>query len=292
LAFKNRTLFLAIGVGDASIPGPVPGSEQPNPRPSSPIFSSVLALEFDRGLAAVSGGFLLLPADHATLASRQTVTLRNPRGESATLRLVVDIPDHVPEPRPDAPANARASNPFGLEIADACGLWLVDASRNLIWRVDWCTNTYAAAVSFPQYANPLPVGPRQIDAVPTSVRTYNGELLVSFLTGAPFPPGLAEVRLVKPRTGDTMVMFRGHRMMVDILYYDRTPDGFLVLEFSQDPAAGLPGRLLYYDSPFATPLVLTSALAGPTNLALDPWTDEILVAEIRTGRIVAVSIPK
>jgi hypothetical protein len=292
LAFKNRTLFLSISAGDSVMVGPAPGSELPNPRSSSPIFSSVLALEFDRSLNAVGGGFLVVPADHAILASGKSITMKNPLGQSATLRLVIDIPDHVPLPRPDVPNNVRVSNPFGLELADSCGLWLVDASQNLIWKVDWCSNTYSEAVTFPQYANPLPVGARQIDAVPTSARSHDGAVLVTFLTGFPFPPGLAEVRLVKPASGESEVMFRGHRMLIDVLVSDRTPDGFFVLEYSQDvPAAMLPGRLIFYDSRSAAPVVVSSNLMGPTNMALSPFADEVLITEILTGRIVAVSLP-
>jgi hypothetical protein len=117
-------------------------------------------------------------------------------------------------------------------------------------------------------------------------------LLVTFLTGAPFPPGLAEVKLVKPVSGDTEVFFRGHRMLLDVLFSDRTPDGFFVLEFSQDPSAGLPGRLIFYDSQVAAPVVLTSSLVSPTNMALSPSTDEVMISEIFTGRIVAVSPPR
>ena len=292
LAFRNRTLFLSISAGDSVVAGPAPGSELPNSARSSPILSSVPALEFDRSIRSVSGGFLVLPSDHAILASGQTVTLRNPAGETATLRLVIDIPDYLPNPRPDVPGNVRVSNPFGLELADSCGLWLVDASRNQLWHVDWCENTYAAAVVFPQYANPLPTGARLIDAVPTSARAFEGALLVTFLTGAPFPPGLAEVKLVRPESGDSEVILRGHHMLVDVLFSDRSPDGFFVLEFSQNVATGQPGRLFFHDSLRTEPVVLTSDLMGPTNLALSPDTDEILISEIRTGRVVAVSLPK
>ena len=43
LVVKNRTLFIAIGSGDAVINGPAPGSEVPNPNRSSPILSSMRA---------------------------------------------------------------------------------------------------------------------------------------------------------------------------------------------------------------------------------------------------------
>ena len=252
----------------------------------------MLALEFDRSLTSTFGGFLLLPSDHTRLAAGESITLSNPSGQTATLRIVVDIPDHLPNPRPDFPSNVRVSNPFGLETASSCELWLVDASRNQLWRVNWCDNTYAAAVSFPQLANPFPTGPRLLDPVPTSARSYQDDLLVSFLSGAPFLPGLAEVRLVKSGSGDSEVFFRGHRMVVDVLFSDRRPDGYFVLEFSQEPAAGAPGRLFYYDSQSAAPVIVTSALIGPTNMALSPFADELLITEILSGRVVAVALPK
>jgi hypothetical protein len=290
LAVKNRTLFIAVSSGDSVISGPAPGSELPNPNRSSPIFSSVLALELDRPLDLTTGGFLLVPADHAVLARRETVTLRAPSGETATLRLVIDIPDHLPAPRPDVPGNVVVSNPFGLELADSCGLWLVDASRNMVGKVDWCENTYLPAVSFPRFANPTPIGTPMIDAVPTSVLAHEGALLVTFLTGFPFPAGLAEVRMVRPGTSESEVVLRGHRMLVDLLYSDRRPDGFFVLEFSQDPTAMQPGRLIFYDSMTSAPVVVNSNLVGPTSMALSPFGDELLITEILTGRLVAVSL--
>ena len=292
LAFKNRTLFMAIGSGDSVIVGPGPGSEVPNPNRSSPILSSVLALELERSVEISAGGFLLVPADHAILAKGDPVLLRSPSGETATLRLVIDIPDYLPAPRPNVPNNVVVSNPFGLETADSCGLWLVDASRNQIWRINWCERTYTAAVSFPRYANPLPIGTPMIDAVPTSARTHEGKLLVTFLTGFPFPPGVAEVRVVRPDTDENEVLFRGHRMLLDVLYSDRGSDGFYVLEFSADPNAMLPGRLIFYDSKNAAPVVVTSNLVGPTNMALSPFSDELMISEIVTGRIVAVSLDR
>ena len=46
LFMRGRTLYVAIGSGDVGRNGPVPGTSIPNPTgpPSSPIFSSVLAI--------------------------------------------------------------------------------------------------------------------------------------------------------------------------------------------------------------------------------------------------------
>src|SRR5688572_33111030 len=49
--------------------------------------------------------------------------------------------------------------------------------------------------------NPLPFGPPFIDAVPDSISLRGNELLVTTLTGFPFPPGRAEVRKVNITTG-------------------------------------------------------------------------------------------
>jgi hypothetical protein len=289
LALRNHTLYLSIGAGDSGLAGPVPGSEVPNPNTSSPIFSSVLALEFDRNLSGVSAPFQLTPAHHQALARGERVALRNERGEGATLRLVVDIPDHQPEPRPDSPQNVRTSNPFGLEPDGSCALWLVDASRNVIWKVDICTNTVSTLASFPPTVNPTPVGPPRLDAVPTSARAWNGDLLVSCLSGAPFLPGLAQVRLLKPSTGEHAPFFVGLRMAVDVLPVGGETDGFFVIEFSRDPQAGLPGRVLWYDSPSADPVTFADGLVTPVNMAIDPRTGDLLVSQLALGRVVSIA---
>ena len=290
LALRNHTLYIAIGAGDTGTAGPVPGSEVPNPNTSSPIFSSVLALEFDRNLSGVTAPFRVTPADHQALARRERVALVNERGERATLRLVVDIPDHLPEPRPDSPQNARSSNPFALEPDGSCGLWLVDASRNVIWKVDICQSTFSAVTAFPPTTNPTPAGPPRIDAVPTSARTWNGDLLVSFLSGAPFLPGLGQVRLVKTSSGEHTPFFTGLRTVVDVLPFGGETDGFFVLEFSRDLLAGLPGRVLWFDSPAAAPVTFADGLVTPVNMAIDPRTGDLLVSQLALGRVVALPI--
>jgi hypothetical protein len=56
---RGRTLYVAIGQGDTVIPGPVPGSSQPNPGVSSPIFSSVLAIQVNAAAEKSTKGFVL-----------------------------------------------------------------------------------------------------------------------------------------------------------------------------------------------------------------------------------------
>ena len=51
LAMRGRTLFIAIGVGDAALLGPFPGTELPNPNPSvaDPKLSLGSTLQHERG---------------------------------------------------------------------------------------------------------------------------------------------------------------------------------------------------------------------------------------------------
>ena len=42
LFMRGRTLYVLIGEGNSTLPGPFPGAELPNPNPASPLFSSIL----------------------------------------------------------------------------------------------------------------------------------------------------------------------------------------------------------------------------------------------------------
>jgi hypothetical protein len=61
---RGRTLYIAMGTGDAGRPGPVPGTTMPNPNPiSSPIFSSVLGIQFSAQTENTTTGFALTTSD-------------------------------------------------------------------------------------------------------------------------------------------------------------------------------------------------------------------------------------
>src|SRR5437764_12433193 len=135
LAMRGRTLYVTIGSGNSTLPGPVPGSEIPNPNPSSSLFSSVLEVHFSAEIEKVTSGFTLNAADRAALATGQTITFRAGPGGPVTIRLVTNFPDYVAAPRPDFPANVVSSNPFVLVI-HVNSLDVVDASFNLIAEVN------------------------------------------------------------------------------------------------------------------------------------------------------------
>jgi hypothetical protein len=134
LALRGHTLFVAIGLGDAVVNGAIPATQVPNPNPSSPILSSVLAIRFhDRGELPDHGGTLTL-ADHFALKSGQEVELGHGH-DRLTIRLVGDFPDYTPEPRPGEPNNVRQSNPFGLVVVDD-DVYVNDASTNQVRTID------------------------------------------------------------------------------------------------------------------------------------------------------------
>jgi len=95
---RGRTLYVAIGIGDAVLAGPVPGTNLANPSPSSPIFSSVLAIHFSANVEKTTAGFTLTFADQQAIASGETVTMRNSEGEQILIELLANFPDYTANP--------------------------------------------------------------------------------------------------------------------------------------------------------------------------------------------------
>jgi hypothetical protein len=67
LAFRGRTLFVVIGTGDGTLVGPVPGTDIPNPNPSSPFLSSVLSIRLSPDAEATTQGFTITLPDQMDL---------------------------------------------------------------------------------------------------------------------------------------------------------------------------------------------------------------------------------
>jgi sugar lactone lactonase YvrE len=73
---------------------------------------------------------------------------------------------------------------------------------------------------------------------------------------------------------------------------DGRQESFLVLQNSSGPGPffGGPGLVLQFDSPGTTPTVLADCLARPTAILRDAKTRTLYVAELLTGRIVALDL--
>ncbi len=293
LALRGRTMFVTIGSGNTTLPGPAPGAEIPNPNVSSPLFSSVLEVHFDANVEMTTAGFTLTTADQLALKNGQTLMFDNGGGHNITLKLLADFPDYVPAPRPGLPNNVVSSNPFGVVVSDE-QLYIVDASLNLVAQVDTDTGATTTLTTFANLPNPLfpALGPPTIQAVPDSIHLFSEQLLVTLLSGFPFPPGAAQVRVVDPINGSNQPFITGLTSAIDVLPV-KTPGGdeqFLTLEFSTNQLAGARGRLQLFASLEGPLVVLADCLITPTSMALEPKTGRLFVTEIGTGRIIEVAV--
>lgn len=88
--------------------------------------------------------------------------------------------------------NAHDSHPYNLTLGPDGLLYISDAAANAILKREK-TGMLSVVAEIPGIANPTPVGPPQLQSVPTSI-VYDGQkFLVSTLIGFPFPAGKAIV---------------------------------------------------------------------------------------------------
>ena len=289
MAIRDRTLYLAIGGGDTERTVPNSAARQFNPAgASSPIFDTILELRFSRDLDTPQGPFRMTPQHQATLNDGGEIDIAGDGGSSVRIALLARFP--VAEVAP-APLLYRFANPWGLALSpDGKDLYVSDGSADLVSKIDTATGRWKRLSRFAGIPNPTPVGPPVGDAVPTSVRIYGNQLLVSFLTGFPFAPGNERVLAVN-QDGTTEPFIYNLTSATDILVRTR-PNGnlqFFVLEFSANQSASPapPGRLLSYDTP--VPEVLAAGLITPVSLAYDASNQELYILELR-GQILRLPL--
>ena len=308
LFLRGRTLYIVNGEGDATLPGPIPGTELPNLSPSSPIISSILALHFSARTEKITKGFKLSLADHQALKDGSRLSLSNGEGDKITLGLVVDFPNYVSNPLPFFPPNVAHSNPYGLIVTeerekgephgeherkdeDEVTLYVVDAGLNALLKVDIESGATSILTNFPSIPNPLfpGLGGPFIESVPTSIREFDNRFLVTLLRGFPFLPGNAAVMKVRPFTGGQQQFIGGLTSAIDVLpvrTWGRTH--FLTLEISTNLLVGDPGRLQRFSSPAGPGTVISKCLIGPSAMVRDSRKGVLYVTEIFTGRIIKI----
>ncbi len=288
IALRERTLYLAIGAGDAERRGTPPVSIHNPDGAASPIFASILEIRLGVDVDQIAGTFTMTAQHQQVLTDGGEVELDDGSSGKARISVLARFP--ISEPAPGV--KYRFSNPWGLALSDdGKNLYVADASANALLRVDTSTGRWRRLVRFPPVSNPTPVGPPVLDAVPTSVRIYGDQVLVSFLTGFPFVPGNARVLQVKPDAGTSEPFIFNLNSATDILLRVR-PDGntqFFVLEFSQNQSAtpAPPGRLLRFDTPIAE--VAATGLITPVSMAYDAATHDLFILELR-GQILQLHL--
>lgn len=293
LFLHGHTLFVTISAGD-SVQRGGGGIELENPTGgSSPIFISVLEIVLPGGYHNLTSPFSLQLADHTTLANSGLVTLTNADGQTLLIRMIVNLPNSVPNPRPGVPLNRRQSNLFGVERFQK-DLYVNDASFNLIYRIEIESGDATVFTTFAPKVNPLfPFGPPTVEAVPDSIQRVGNQLLVTYLTGFPFGPDVAEVRTVSLKDASQATLIPGLRSAIDSLHVDN-PDGsvsYYTLEYSANMLVPLPGILKYFATADAPPLVVTNTLLAPTSMVRDDATGDIFVTNIFLGTITLVDLP-
>lgn len=286
---RGRTLYVLIGEGNSTLPGPFPGAELPNPNPASPLFSSVLAIHLSAHSEAITTGFTLTADQQQALAAGETVTLSNGAGDKIKIELIVNFPNFVDNPNLPPPFVIH-SNPFDLVVVGN-ELFVTDGGLNLVYEVDIPTGAFSVLTTFPPIGNPLPFGPPVVEAVPTGIAYFNGQLLVTLFRGFPFPAGSSVVEQVDPSTGAHSVLISGLSSAIDVLPITSKGDtDYFVLQFSTNMLGGGLGSLLRFETPDSTPVVLAGCLITPTSMTLDEKTDTLYITELATGRVVSIPI--
>jgi hypothetical protein len=292
LWLRGRTLFVVNGLGDVTLPGPLPGSEMPNPHPSSPIFSSVLEVHFSAAMEQRTSGVTLTLADHQALKDGKELILRDAEGQKMTLRLAVDFPDYVSEPMPTFPANVRHCNPYGV-VADGQYLFVIDAGFNSVRKVDITTGASHTLVAFPRTPNPAPTGKRLIENVPTSIHPAGGQLLVTLLSGAPaFLPGFSQVWQVDPDSGAAGPLVEGLSSAIDTLPLPQEQNfqSLLTLEYDLNFPKSGPGRLQFFATPTSIPSVVSACLVTPSSMVYDANSGQLVFVQLGTGQLLALPL--
>jgi hypothetical protein len=291
---EGRTLFILNGQGDVTLPGPVPGTERANPTPASPIFSSVLAVHFSAAMEATTTGVTLTPADHQALKSGLPLIRSDARGRQMVIQLIADFPDYASEPRPNFADNVRHSHPYGV-VGWGRFLYIVDAGFNILRKLDVLSGASETLASFAPTPNPrFPVGPPVIENVPTSIRWDDHQLVVTLLSGAPFfLPGYSQVQQVDPHTGVIAPLITGLSSAIDATPFGshRCDAGLLTLEHNLTFPVPGPGRIQFFPSVDASPIILADCLTTPTSMVFDRKGDRLVIAELATGRLVRLELP-
>ncbi|MEO6650903.1 MAG: ScyD/ScyE family protein [Chitinophagaceae bacterium] len=106
------------------------------------------------------------------------------------------------------------SHPYGIVAGPGGDLYIADAGANAIIHRGK-TGTLSILAKVPGIPNPTPVGPPQIESVPTGI-IYDGQnFFATTLLGFPFPPGKSLIYKISP-AGMVSVFQQGFTSLVDI----------------------------------------------------------------------------
>jgi hypothetical protein len=160
-----------------------------------------------------------------------------------------------------------------------------------VWKTDIHAGTFTPLATFAPIPNPTAVGAPILDAVPTGIHEFEGQLFVTLFRGFPFPPGISGVEQIDPNTGGHAPIVTGLRTAIDVLVTDEGDErpSLLVLEHASGPLLppfSGPGSLTQWQAAGRT--VLANCLGRPTSMVRDERTGAIYITELVNGRVVVV----
>lgn len=106
------------------------------------------------------------------------------------------------------------THPYNLTKGPDGDIYIADAGANAIIHRK-AAGVYSVLAEIPGFANPTPVGPPQVQSVPTGILWDGDNFLVTTLTGFPFIAGKATVYKVT-MAGSVSVYQPGFKTLVDI----------------------------------------------------------------------------
>ncbi len=228
-------------------------------------------------LSPVDGGVLVFNLAGFTPGASQPLT-----AASAT---TVPIADFVFQNQPPGMGD---SNPY-TALRDANGNWYVaDAGFNGIVRVAAGSGQHTVFCKFDPIANPTPVGPPFIDAVPTRIIARpDGGFYVCNLTGFPFLEGSASIFDVSAN-GVVTPLHTGLTMLTDLALDAATGNlyalQFGTFDFSIFNIAPNSGKVWRIHPDGSKEAVIENITYSP-GMAIDAQGN-IYVSELASGRIL------
>lgn len=291
IAIDGTTLYLVIGDGDIEVGPPFVFNPAGS---SSPLFQSILRVDFSAEVEAISSGFRLTPNDHWTLFDGDHVELRNATGDRATIRRLYAF-HQVVRNLLGGTQPLRVSAPYGLSL-DAANqaLYVVDTNSETLVKVNTATGKGQVLTRFQPAQR---AGPQFVDNAPTAVCAVDGGLLVSFLSGNPFPAGAASVRMWRPADSawSQPEVAVGDLSMATDMVCIRNAAGatrIVTVEYAADPATRATvasGRVQLIGNGPARQ-VLAAGLNLPVAVTHDPASGRLFVATI-AGAVYQLPMP-
>jgi len=154
-------------------------------------------------------------------------------------------------------SNTHMTHPYNLTLGPNGSIYITDAAANAILKRER-TGALSVVSEVPGFPNPLfPVGPPQVESVPTGIYYDGQNFLITTLNGFPFPAGKAVIYQMTP-SGVLSIYQSGFTTLVDIA------------------EGGIKGRLVLQHGVFALP---TGFGANTGRLIWTNGTSQTLLAE-------------